>query len=321
MNINIKLIYIKMSSRIHQIFKPSELIIYTDNSMEYTPIEELEKSLIRPWNELRVLLNEVYFLSLFWDLSIVSKPEVVVITDTTFVEHYDLLCDMFPWISFTIYSQINFELEEKGSSLYAESKVINKILDFTELEHWKLKRSNLYLIFNLSDDFKDNLDYQYKIHQELDPVKSIMRVKFPETDSSFRYLDGIAFRQGYIKKDSEEIFLCPYDSITLRDWPVNKMNSLIKAHNFITREVHMDNNESIQINPGKPYINTELGISRSYDGMYLMFIIKQYLSKFKPINSGHVLSIEEQFDILSFILHNILKSKENRLVPKKKVAQ
>lgn len=304
--------------RLGQIFKPSELMTYTDNSANYLNSENItvpKVSIIRPWGELRTFLSELYFLTIFWDSSVIKEPELVIITEN-FPEHYNLLRDLFPYFNFTIFSLEPFTFKEQKSSLYKKAVSYNRLPDTEDLEELKLKNGNIYMIFNLSNSY---LEYQMKIHQEIDPVKSFMRIGLDTLpDTNLRYLDGIALRQAFAKKDSVEFFLIPHDSITLRDWPMDQMANLIKYHNNVTRESIMENNDTLLEPKKDPYYNRNLGILRSYDGIYLIYVTRQYLRKFNPYNKGKNITPVELNNVISFILVNLTNSGENRLVPKKR---
>ena len=278
---------------------------------DLTPDEKF-KGITTKWGQLKLLLSELQFFTLYWNPIDVPNP-IVVYVGAAIGTHIIGLVEMFPTFTWHLYDK-NVSTDPRGKQLYdfnpilREEKYKDKIIIFDRyfgsddvIEYQKMNNRIFFLsdIRNIKHDTSlsteesakkmENLvwadmEMQQRWVSDLNPVKALLKFRLPYSNpytlslgKTRKYLSGVVYLQQYTSATSTELRLVPYDNITQQNWDFTKVESIIFYHNSRIRE------DTRFLNPitsqDKP-LSLELGISQNYDSTAMIVIGMEYLKKF-----------------------------------------
>jgi len=303
-------------------FEPTLLTTYKTTSIPPKDYEvSKERSIARPWNNLRLLVDDVRFLNAYWGDNVIHTPTIVYLNPSEQVYNFIRL---FPGCKYHLYGG---PFDERIKSLEGpqyEGIVLHESnFNESDIEFWKEYQNenlNVYLICNLYDPKNrdlniQNLEFQKRLVQEIAPTKTLLRVQFP-SEGMFEYFDGVAFRQSFSRTDELGFTLIPSGSDTMRTWNCEELRESIVYHNSVIRENLLVDYIIPDSVPREQYIDRSLGLVRNYDGLILLYTLNDYLLKFKPFSgSSRVPSFDDLLNVCAFVFENMSITGKNPIRP------
>lgn len=267
-------------------FTREDLLITPDLPEEaYRRRNESEKKAVH-WGQLKLLMNEILFFSLFWDPTAVPNP-VVVYAGAAPGAHIPFLASMFPTFVFHLYDPRPF-----GISGSDRIHVHQQLFLDADAKRWANRRDVLFISDIRTADYTQmegaeneaaimaDMRMQENWHNIIKPVRSHLKFRLPYVEgyagavTTVRYLNGFVFRQPWAPQTSTETRLVPTTGET--DWSSKKYEDQLFYHNAVVRERFrflnpLTNNEE-PIDPGQ-------GLTNDYDSTAHIVILLDYLLK------------------------------------------
>jgi len=250
------------------------------------------------WGQRKLLINEILFLTRFWDKAQVSNP-VIVYVGAASGNHIPVLSAMFPAIKeMHLYDPARFRIRSTDII-----KLYNKKFTDKDAETWADRED----VFFLSDirvrshryernSFKhnergiiDDNQRQRRWVEIINPVQAHLKFRPPfpisEEFNQLEYFDGHLFYQPWAPIESAEVRLVPTKSTdgtyNLKIWDCTKHEQQLFHHNTVSR------NKRIYKNPLE---SSHTG----YDLIAEFVILQQYLLKMnRPADWGSVSKLSE----------------------------
>jgi len=268
------------------------------------------------WGQLKLLLTEIQFLTLYWDPILVPKPKVVYVgaADGT---HIPILAELFPTITFHLYDPREFNKSVKDPSM-ATRIIIEEGSDpdnkgfFTddECKKWENRedvfficdiRAREYSVRDLAGKEErdaqnkenekivwENMEQQQNWVKIIKPVQAQLKFRLPytydfimEEGPTRKYLDGIIYRQPWALPTSTETRLVVLKPIKgqyiIKDWDLIKYQEVCFYHNTQVREKFKFYNP---YSPNEKKVAIKFGLSEDFDSIMTYQIIKDYLGRY-----------------------------------------
>ena len=266
----------------------SILLHSTDPELPYRRRAEEEKLAIH-YGQLKLLISEIYFLTLY-AMDHIGDTVTVVYAGAAPGIHIPFLSRMFPQVDFHLYDPACFRIEATDKiHLYtqyftaedaqkwirAERERILFISDIRSLDDDDLvttKVTNIESQRRVEEEVNKNMREQEEYYKIIRPHRALLKMRLPyayawTTSSSYRYLNGSIFKQSFAPQTSTETRLVPSgDEI---DYDIRKYESQMFHHNVIIRE---------KMRYNIPVTDPKCGLTNDYDSAYTMFVLTKYLT-------------------------------------------
>lgn len=272
-----------------------------DPSMEYKRGGKITSV---KWGQLKLLLTEIQFLTIYWDPIKYPNPQVVYVGAAKGT-HFVALAKMFPMIMFNLYDREQFsELLDDLPNI----KMYNKYFDEKDVAKWtdvQKEDGNVYFISDIrslkykstkriteKDQIKNEEMVRLDMNMQSDwiktikPVKSYLKFRLPYTydfitkEKDYElYLDGFLYINPFGGNKTTECRMVPCDDLSMRKWNFELHQNQMFYHNVVTRGKNVRFNNFI--NPDEPNseFSPELGLTNDYDSASAIYIFKSYLKK------------------------------------------
>jgi len=250
------------------------------------------------WGQRKLLINEILFLTRFWDQAEVPNP-VIVYVGAASGNHIPILSAMFPAIKeMHLYDPARFKIRSTDIIKLYNKKFTNK-----DAETWAGRKDVFFLsdirarihryernsfVHNERGIIDDN-QRQRRWVEIINPVQAHLKFRPPfpisEEFNQLEYFDGHLFYQPWAPIESAETRLVPTKATdgtyNLKIWDCTKHEQQLFHHNTVSR------NKRIYKNP--------LGsLHTGYDLIAEFIILKQYLLKMnRPASWGSVSELSE----------------------------
>lgn len=269
---------------------------------------EVKKSI--KWGQLKLLVTEVQFLTLYWDPAQVPHPFLVYVgaADGT---HIAVLQKMFPWFTFHLYdprSDVNDKAKIPGSAfdriLEGNERIVihRKAFGDEDIAEWQNRKDVFFVCdirsttYNRDETLTDaeqvvneDLVWEDMLRQQawvkaIRPVKAHLKFRLPysykfikATGKTRAYLDGLVYIQPWGPQTTTECRLVPNDTLSPRDWDYEVHERMMFHHNSVAREDGLFANP---ITGGNERIGPTIGLYNDYDSTLTAVIVMEYLIKF-----------------------------------------
>ena len=284
----------------------SVLLHSTDPELPYRRRAEEEKLAIH-YGQLKLLISEIYFLTLY-GMSPIGDTVTVVYAGAAPGIHIPFLSRMFPQIDFHLYDPARFRIEatdkihlytqyftaedaqkwtraereslgekpsDSRSTSRAERERILFISDIRSLDDDDLvttKVTNIESQRRIEEEVNKNMREQEEYYKIIRPYRALLKMRLPyayswTSSSSYRYLNGSIFKQAFAPQTSTETRLVPSGDEI--DYDIRKYESQMFHHNVIIRE---------KMRYNIPVTDPKCGLTNDYDSAYTMFVLTKYLT-------------------------------------------
>jgi hypothetical protein len=238
--------------------------------------EDRERS-VSHWGQLKLLLSEIEFLSLYSD-----PDDVIVYIGGAPGVHISLLASLFTDLKFILFDPAEFD-----ARLYNYDNIEIRQQLFTSIDSLKYRGANVLLISDIRSADTDleersiieekiiqDMRLQESIYELLQPKKALLKFRLPyphvptiaRFGGKFNYLDGEVFIQAYARKRSSETRLVPNGK--KKDWDLFEYQNAMYDYNF-RRRVAIYSHPKIE------------GLDDCYDCYTMYYILKKYLDIYK----------------------------------------
>lgn len=303
-----------------------ENTIFTENDSVKDVLQEDKNVRVLIWGQLKLIMTELQFLTLYWNPQRFPNP-IVIVPGGAPGHSYVILSELFPDISFHLYDPL-FKKETGYDTRLREHKnveISDKLFEHEDIEFYiKEKDRGLYLMSDIrnpnwsDEDVKGIAKKQEELIMDdnakmrewvehLRPEYAHLKFKTPPItgDREYNYLSGVLFKQPFIKKDSGETRLvvekpeedCPYETIT---WNRSTYQLMTKYHNAYgrgkTRYCNLLDNSD-----GPMWLEQYTG---DYDSTYMAWIILQYFEKVRVEKTE-----DNLIGMTKYIIHGLQEGK------------
>jgi hypothetical protein len=269
-----------------------------DGHRAYFRRDKAKKTATR-WGQLKLLMSEVQFLTLYWQPEEIPKP-FFVYAGSAPGHHVVILAKMFPDVDFHLYDPRDL-FDPELRSLSNVHLYVQKFGD-EEVERWQKEQERLFFISDIRGRDYNNRGYDEEANrqneeiadrdmqlqmgwvQKLRPVKAMLKFRLPYSydfikakGKTYSYLDGTIFRQQWAPPTSTEGRLVPHSDLSLRDWDYQAYEEAMFYFNTVVRErFHFKN-----IFTGtEELMAPEKGLTNDYDSVATAYLTREYLKKF-----------------------------------------
>lgn len=260
------------------------------------------------WGQFKLLIEEVQFLTLYWDPIKVPDP-VAVYVGSAVGTHIAVLADMFPQFTFHLYDERKHDENLKSNE---KIKIHQQLFTDLDAKQWA-GRQDVFFISDIrsgnykrDDEFKQayaeaneklvevDMNRQMEWVKAIKPVRASLKFRLPYTwdfvvakGKTRSYLDGLVYIQAWGPVTTTETRLVPNEDLGMRDWNYAAHQDMMFYHNT-------------RVRVGQPFLNPltrdrtrvdhMLGLWNDYDSILTTTIIMEYLTKFgvKPTKDNVV---------------------------------
>lgn len=262
---------------------------------------------IAHWGQRKLLLNEISFLTYFWDPKKVPSPTIVYVGAAA-GDHIPILEELFPQIhEFHLYDPAPFSIPQRGKIF-----TYNQLFTEEDAESW----ADQHDVFFISDIRVRKGDYDQFTDEEnergivednqrqkkwveiIKPVEAHLkfRTPFPRTEEFYEmeYFDGPIFYQPWAPVGSTETRLIPLKGgdggYIMKKWDSRKHEEQLFYHNTVSRDNMLYSNPFMDAPNSTSIDDPEL--LNDYDSLAETFILKDYLEKMgKPNGEKEVVEL------------------------------
>lgn len=316
-------------------FESEEITGIVDSTAQRLKYERSRSKILHSvkWGHRKLILNELRFITLFWDRVNVPKLQVVYIGAAP-GDHIPILSSLFPDITFNLYDPSPFIIGATDSI-----KIYNRFFTDNDAEYWS-GRDNVFLISDIrtanydkakrlgeegkfkveADVWKDHLR-QMNWLKKINPIQAQLKLRLPYPDQwkegwekktklfsklptypnpeIVEYLDGYIFIQPWCSSTSTESRLVPKRNekgeFYSVGWNITEYEEIFSYHNNVEREKNWLNPFTQEKEP----IRTP-ELLNDYDSTLEAIIIREYLVKFSGVND-----LEDVAGYSDFITENL----------------
>lgn len=246
------------------------------------------------WGQRKLLLNEIAFLTYFWDPKEVPDP-VIVYVGAAAGDHIPILLELFPQISeMHLYDPAKFSIRPTDKIF-----IYNQLFTKEDAEIWD-ERDDIFFISDIRvregeyDDYTQEEnergiveDHQRQLRwvEIINPVQAHLkfRTPFPVSKEFYEmeYFDGIVFFQPWAPINSTETRLIPSKGkngkYKKKIWDSKKHEEQLFYHNTVLRDNLIYNNPFLKSSNSIPIDPPEL--LNDYDSVAETIILRDYLVK------------------------------------------
>lgn len=267
-------------------FTRQDLLVTPDLPEEaYRRRNESEKKAVH-WGQLKLLMNEIMFFSLFWDPEAVPNP-VVVYAGAAPGLHIPFLASMFPTFVFHLYDPRPFGIG--GSD---RIHIHQQLFLDADAQRWARRSDVLFISDIRTADYTQmegaeneaaimaDMRMQENWYNIIRPVRGHLKFRLPYVEgypgamTSVRYLNGFVFRQPWAPQTSTETRLVPTGGEI--DWSSKKYEDQMFYHNAVVRERQRFLNP---LTGTDTPIDPSQGLTNDYDSTAHTVILMDYLMK------------------------------------------
>jgi len=257
-------------------------------------------------NEWKSVSNDNQKNSLLPEIEILTKFKVrnVLYASNNKIQHIEKLAKLFSNINFILVSPHNYEINLDNL------KIINN--EFTDEIAKRYKISNMIFICNMSYNYKnykinanneelndntkelmlENIENQIKWCQIIKPVASLLNFKLPWDDDTTKYFDGTLFYPVYGSSTDTETKMLVTDYDTMKEYRNNWYEEVMFHFNSVMRTAYYDLNFTNELNETNMDEHSVTYLDHCYDCSAELFILNNYIKKFKIDKTAIQLSIE-----------------------------
>lgn len=279
-------------------------IFITDDSPSL-PYEDWDKYEAVHYGQLKVLITDVAFLTLFFDSSKTPRP-VMIVVGAAPGEHYPILATMFPMIQFHLYDPKPFTIKELKNITLHHQKFTDE-----DANKWSEQGNNIYFASDIRsarsgkmsrEEFTANvtadMNMQASWVKKINPVAASLKFRLPYVDPDsngklndiiYPYLDGYVMKQPFAKLNTNECRLICVKTAGQyfeKKWSSIKLQDQAYYHNRYVRTFKFENpftKDTTHI------LNDDLTVD--FDSVATMFIIRNYIYKMTGSMGGQEDSI------------------------------
>lgn len=268
------------------------------------------------WGQLKLLLEEIQFLTLYWDPVKVPEP-LLVYVGSAVGTHIPVLIGMFPKFTYHLYDPREHDpifrtepfrsnpkirihkqfFEDKDAQKYAGKDNVFLIVDIRGSEYLRKGEDILREVTEENEKIVwDNMLLQQAWTRIIRPVRASLKFRLPYVAEFTRalgttrvYLDGLVYLQQWGSLSTTEARLVPYEDLRTREWDY-------EAHGM--RMYYQDYNIREKLKFLNPLTNDRtpiaplIGLTNDYDSTASTVIVMEYFMKFGlPITAKNVIAV------------------------------
>lgn len=250
-------------------------------------VEEVFRyNLTRHWGQLKLMLSEIEFLTIFS----LNKPKTpkkikVVYPGSADGHHIAFLAQMFNEIEFHLYDPREFHPVLNHLINEGRIHIYKQLFTDNDAKKWQseTKENHILLISDIRssthmagpDAFEDAIAKDMKMQMNwyniINPDLSIFKFRLPFNKSKMEYLDGDIYLQAFPPVTSTETRLIVKGKPVMREYDAKKYESIMAYHNKYTR-VHEYKNRFDHMSSRNKY-----GLDNRYDSVRFIEIVEDYL--------------------------------------------
>lgn len=302
------------SSLVREFTQNDMLILPNSPETPYRQREAGEKKAIH-YGQLKLLLTEIQFFTMFWDPMTVIKP-IVVYAGAAPGIHIPFMSMMFPQLEFHLYDPRPFAIPESDkihlypqyftdddARTWANRKDIFFISDIRTAA-WKemTREENEKAVI---EDMRRQETW-YKI---IRPVKALLKFRLPYAyefiPRYFHYLTGHLLKQPWAPQTTTETRLVPHDLVEA-DYDIVKYGNQMFHHNTVIRE------ETTFLNPftGDRQPIDPPNLTNDFDSLLETYILIEFLVK---MSGKDMANQQNVIGLTRVIMQEITKHQVNKI--------
>lgn len=285
----------------------------SDGELDYVPGRRTN---IKQWGQLKLFLSELQFILYFLN----EKVKHIIYVGAAPGHHTYVLALMFPDITFHLYDMR--DVFDKRLKTMKNVKTHYDPEGFTDkhIAEWKKKRSKFAFMSDIRDleygniktekdilsdansIVKEDLDLQKYWVEQLKPYISMLKFRGMweyNSDTVFKYFDGIILRQVFNGQASGETRLVVFDYKKMKEWSNRTLEIKTVYHNNIIRAKQKFNTVTFN----------RLKIGDDFDSAFFVTLARDYLKSINIEDNETNLEI-----IIEYILINIHEEVGNKLL-------
>lgn len=283
---------------------------------QYRKLEESQRTTIH-YGQLKLMMTDIMFLSIFWDPKKVPRPQVVIVGAAP-GQHYPIFVKMFPEITFHLYDPRKFDIPQESRE---RIRLYKQYFTDDDAHIWSGRNDVIFIsdIRSIEEDtakekYEERVEFDMKIQQDwveiMDPVVSSLkfRLKYPaknpvtgldDIDVISEYLDGFRMKQIWQPHVSTEVRLIPIK--VNGKYRRKKWSSLLHQNQcyFHNVRIRTSNFYNPFTNDMTPIFEDEL--TNDFDSVSTALILKKYLHRM----TGNIPTLEDTVALYRVILEDI----------------
>jgi 23S rRNA U2552 (ribose-2'-O)-methylase RlmE/FtsJ len=241
---------------------------------------ENQKSAIH-WGQRKLLLSEIEFLTDFGNR---KEGQIVLYVGAAPGSHILYLSDLFPEYTFVLIDPAGFD-----EKLYNHPKIIIRQIYFDDQVAKEYQKDNVYFVCDIrtadhtkltedenEDYIKRDMDAQMRWHKIMKPIKSMLKFRLPYKPGETSYLDGLVYLPVFGRQSTTETRLVPHDD-NMKIWSNTEYEEQLFYFNSVTRMTWY------------PHSVKNKDMDHCYDCASEIYILEQYLKKYRPDQCDHKL--------------------------------
>jgi hypothetical protein len=283
-----------------QVFTLQELQLHPEAPLRIYYRRSHEPKYVAHWGQRKLLLNEIAFLTLFWNPQQTPQP-VIVYVGAAEGDHIPMLLELFPQIKeLHLYDPRPFRITSSP-----QIHIYNEYFNDETANRWA-HRDDIFFISDIrTADYEtmNEMENEHTILKDMrdqqrwvkiiQPVQAHLKFRLPycdKVDSSLLqvdYLRGHILLQPWVGPTSTEARLVPYrdpqtNTFTEMTWDAQTYEEQLFYHNTVLRNHQLYDNPFLPHDPESPIDPPEL--SNDWDSLAEITILQAYLHK---MHSGH----------------------------------
>lgn len=314
----------------NKIFDFSDAIMVPDGTHVHAPSSRYDLTTLK-YGQMKLLLTEIQFLTLYWDPDKHPNP-IVIVPGGAPGNHFIPLAEMFPEIEFRLYDPAKFDdevirygkniktidgyftldtaksfekdVDSRGVFFISDvrDRYIQKHVDYNELEEYNK---------TIMEDLKMQRDWL----MELKPTYALLKFNLPAPLSHdvyytyYNYLYGTVYKQAFAPQHTNETRLVPHKdadgNYTEIVWDTRVYGDQMRYFNLVVREMQKFNNPFTD--KLEPVYAPQL--MNDYDTSYMVFILRNYLRSF-----GGSDGVQDTIGLFKFIMMEISIGRSDNMI-------
>ena len=256
----------------------------------------------KKWGQLKLMITELLFLSLYADDTI----DTVIYAGAAPGQHIYPLSKMFSHLKFHLYDSAPFD---KRLDTTENVEIFTSYFTDKDIDNYNKQGGNYLFISDIRNLSYDRNKINMRLNQEMiwkdmtDQQQWLSRLNFKHASLKFRlpfpedfviekygtevdYLDGMLIKQPYTGSFSTECRLFVNgENIKFRTWDLKTFEQKMFHHNKVIRQQatykHVITRKNEDTYPDKVYQhnNEPFMLTRDYDSTYLGYVVLKYMNK------------------------------------------
>jgi hypothetical protein len=262
------------------------------------------------WGQFKLLVEEIQFLTLYWDPVKVPKPMLIYI-GSAIGTHIDTLVRMFPNFTYNLFDPRphdpvleccpEVKIHQKfftndDAKVYAGRNDVFLIVDVRGSDYTRAVRASKEVDMANEKIAWNNMLEQQSWVKIMKPVRASLKFRLPYAHDFVKaegptrtYLDGLVYLQPWGLRKTSEARLVPHTDLRTREWNYENYEAMMHNHNVKVRDGMSFLNP---LTDDQTPIAPKLGLYNDFDSAITTVIIMEYLAKF-AVSSNRTLQVLE----------------------------